>query len=254
MSAALGLYPAIDLQGGRCVRLLQGDFAAETVYGDAVAIAERYAAAGAAVLHVVDLDAARTGVRANAAVVREIVAAIDIPVQLGGGLRDEDAVADAIADGVARVVVGTAAVEVPGLVARLAAVHPGALVVGLDHRRAPDARRSGREVALRGWSEASGRDLLDALDALGDAPLAGVLMTDITVDGTLAGPDLSGYALALGASAHPIIASGGVGSAADVAALAALDVNGRRLDGVVIGKALLSGALDFAEARRACVR
>lgn len=254
MSAPLGLYPAIDLQDGRCVRLVQGDFAAETSYGDPVAVARRYAEGGAAAIHVVDLDAARRGVRANAAVVRAIVEAVSIPVQLGGGLRDERSVSDALADGVRRAVVGTAAVEDPALARRLAAAHPGAVVISLDHRRAGAAKRSGREVALRGWQEGSGIDLLDALDALADAPFAGVLMTDITVDGTLEGPDLEGYGLALEESALPVIASGGVGTAADIAALAALEVAGRRLESVVVGKALLSGAISLEEARQACVR
>ncbi len=254
MSAPFTLYPAIDLSAGRCVRLVKGDFAQQTTYGDPVEVARAYVAAGATALHVVDLDAARTGERRNRDIVRAIAAAVPVPVQLGGGLRDDEAVDGALADGATRVVLGTAAVEDPGLALRLAAVHPGAVVVGLDHRRTNGPGRSGREVAVRGWQEGSGRDLLDLLDALAGAALAGVLITDITVDGTLCGPDLEGYRHALRESALPLIASGGVGRVGDVAALAALEVGGRRLAGAVVGKALLSGTLDLAEAVHACAR
>ena len=146
------LYPAIDLRDGRCVRLYQGDYDRETVYGDdPVAQARVFAAAGAGWLHVVDLDAARTGVPANRPVVAAIAAAVDVPVQTGGGVRTEEA-ADALAEaGVARVVLGTAALEDPALVRRLAARMP--VAVGLDAR--------GRDVAVRGWEKGSGRDLLD---------------------------------------------------------------------------------------------
>ncbi len=250
----LSLLPAIDLQGGRCVRLVRGDFDAETVFGDPVAVARTYAEAGATALHIVDLDAARTGEPVNRPVVRAILEEVALPVQIGGGVRDERGAEELLALGVSRVVLGTAGVENPSLVQRLAAAHPDAVVVGLDHRRSPNAARSGREVALRGWREGSGMDLLDALESVAGARLAGVLMTDITVDGTLEGPDLAGYRLALAQSAQPIIASGGVGSAADIALLAALEEAGRRLVGVVVGKALLSGAVTMKEARDACAR
>lgn len=252
--APLALLPAIDLSAGRCVRLVRGDFSAETVYGDPVEVALGYVAAGASALHVVDLDAARTGEPANRAMALAVARAAGVPVQLGGGIRDEAAAEDVLAAGIDRVVIGTAGIEDPNLVARLAKRHPGRVVLGLDHRRAPVARRSGREVALRGWREGSGIDLLDALDAVADVPLAAVLVTDIGTDGTLGGPDLEGYALALSGSEQPLLASGGVGSAADVAALAGLQAAGRRLAGVVVGKALLSGAMRLEEAVLACAR
>ncbi len=249
----LALLPAIDLAGGRCVRLVHGDFSAETDYGDAVEVARAYVAAGAAGLHVVDLDAARTGEPANRAVVAEIISAVPLPVQLGGGLRDEAAIEAAIELGAARVVVGTAGVEHPELLAEMAARYPGRIVLGLDHRRGASGR-SRREVAVRGWQEGSGIDLLDALDEVAELPLGAVLITDISADGTLSGPDLEGYRLALGDSALPILASGGVGTAADLAALSALEEAGRVLTGVVVGKALLSGAISLQEAVAACAR
>lgn len=239
--------PAIDLRGGRCVRLLRGDFADETVYGDPVAQARAYEAAGATLLHVVDLDAARSGQPSaeNRAAVAAIVEACALPVQLGGGIRDEATAEAALSAGIARVVVGTAGVEDPALVRRLAERHPGRILAGLDHRRSDDGRRV---VAVRGWVEASGIDLEDALAVLEGAPLAGVVVTDITRDGTLEGPDVAGYAAALSATSVSIVASGGVGSLDDLRRLAGLTAAGRRLAGVVVGKALLSGAFGLAEA------
>lgn len=245
MSDRLLCIPAIDLRGGRCVRLLKGDFAEETTYGDPVAQALAYEAAGAELLHVVDLDAARTGTAANRDVVEAIAAACTIPVQLGGGIRDEERAESALGAGIERVVLGTAGVEDPALVRRLAEAHPGRIVAGLDHRRGEDGRRL---VAVRGWLEASGVDLADALGALEGAPLAGVVVTDIGRDGTLEGPDLAGYEAALGATGLPVVASGGIGSLEDLARLARLDVAGRRLAGAVIGRALLSGAFGLEDA------
>lgn len=240
--------PAIDLRAGRCVRLLKGDFAEETVYGDPVELAVAYEAAGAELLHVVDLDAARDGGAANRRVVEAIVEACTMPVQLGGGIRDEAAAEAALSSGIDRVVLGTAGVEDPGLVRRLAEAHPGRIVAGLDHRRV-DGRRV---VAVRGWVEASGIDLDDALGALEGAPLGGVVVTDIGRDGTLEGPDAEGYAAALRASRLPIVASGGIGTLDDLRRLAAIEVDGRRLAGVVVGKALLSGAFGLEAAIEAC--
>lgn len=241
--------PAIDLRGGRCVRLLQGDFGRETVYGDPLQQALAYEAEGAELLHVVDLDAARGGTATNRDVVERIVAACAIPVQLGGGIRDEAAAEAALRAGVARIVIGTAGVEDPALVRRLATAYPGRIVAGLDHRRGADGRRV---VAVRGWVEASGIDLDDALAALEGAPLGGVVVTDIGRDGTLEGPDLDGYATALAETAAPVVASGGIGSLDDLRRLAALEVSGRRLAGVVVGRALLAGAFGLPEAIEAC--
>ncbi len=239
----MDLYPAIDLRDGRCVRLYQGDYDAETVYGDdPVAQARLFADAGAPWVHVVDLDAARTGEPRNRHHVAAVARAIPVPVQTGGGVRDE-AAADALLEaGVARVVLGTAALEDPALVRRLAARAP--VAVGLDAR--------GRDVAVRGWEEGSGRDLLDVARSYEDAGVAALVVTEIGRDGTLEGPDLDGLAAVLEAVEVAVIASGGVGSLDDLRVLAALDVGGRRLSGAIVGRAIYEGAFTVAEALVAC--
>ena len=238
----MDLYPAIDLRGGRCVRLHQGDFDRETVYGDdPVGQAKRFAAAGAPWVHVVDLDAARTGDPTNRGLIAAVAAAVDVPVQTGGGVRD-DAAADALfAAGVRRVVVGTAALEDPDWVRRLAARHPGGVAVGLDAR--------GRDVAVRGWQQASGRDLVDVARSFEDAGVAALVVTEIGRDGTLEGPALDQLSAVLEATALDVVASGGVGTLDDLRALAALRVGpgARRLTGAIVGRALYEGAFSVAE-------
>jgi phosphoribosylformimino-5-aminoimidazole carboxamide ribotide isomerase len=235
------LYPAIDLRGGRCVRLYQGDYGRETVYGDEPLWQARgFADAGAPWVHVVDLDAARTGEAVNRPVVAAIAAALDVPVQAGGGVRD-DAAADALLGaGVRRVVVGTAALEEPGWVRRLATRYPGQVAVGLDAR--------GRDVAVRGWVEGSGHDLVDVARRFGDAGVAALVVTEIGRDGTLTGPALDQLADVLAATELDVVASGGVGSLSDLRALAALEVEGRRLAGVIVGRALYEGAFRLSDA------
>jgi len=235
------LYPAVDLRGGRCVRLYQGDYGRETVYGDdPVAQARAFAAGGAPWIHVVDLDAARTGDPSNRAVVAAIAAAVAVPVQAGGGVRD-DAAADALlAGGVRRVVVGTAALDDPAWVRRLAARHPGRVAVGLDAR--------GRDVAVRGWVEGSGHDLVDVARRFEDAAVAALIVTEIGRDGTLEGPALDQLSQVLAATGLEVVASGGVGSLGDLRALAGLDVDGRHLSGAIVGRALYEGAFPLAEA------
>jgi len=233
------LYPAIDLRGGRCVRLYQGDYGRETVYGDdPVAQALAFEAEGAAWIHVVDLDAARSGEPVNRPVVAAIAAAVSVPVQTGGGVRDEAAAEALIDAGVARVVLGTAALEQPDLVRRLAPRFP--VAVGLDAR--------GREVAVRGWEEGSGRDLLDVAAEFADAGVAALVVTEIGRDGTLEGPDLEGLAAVLAATHIDVIASGGVGSLDDLRALDQLSVGDRRLAGVIVGRALYEGAFTLTDA------
>jgi phosphoribosylformimino-5-aminoimidazole carboxamide ribotide isomerase len=239
------LFPAIDLRGGRCVRLWQGDFSRETAYGtDPVAVAGAFAAAGVRWLHVVDLDAARTGVPENRGAVAAIARAVgpEVSVQAGGGVRDQASAEALWAAGVERVVLGTAAVENPALVRELAAEHP--VAVGLDVRDG--------EVALRGWTEGSGRHLGEVLDELSHAGVAAVVVTRIDRDGTLAGPDLELFASALEATAAPVLAAGGVGSLADLEALATLSAEGRRLAGAIVGKALHEGVFTVREAVTAC--
>jgi len=240
----MDLYPAIDLRGGRCVRLYQGDYGRETVYGDdPVAQALAFEAEGAAWIHVVDLDAARSGEPRNRSVVAAIAAAVAVPVQSGGGVRDDEAAAALIEAGVSRVVLGTAALEDPGLVRRLAASMP--VAVGLDAR--------GRDVAVRGWEQDSGRDLLDVARSFADAGVAALVVTEIGRDGTLEGPDLAGLAEVLASTTIDVIASGGVGSLDDLRALDGLEIEGRRLAGAIVGRALYEGSFSLTEARSAVI-
>ena len=235
------LYPAIDLRGGRVVRLYQGDFDKETVYGlDPVAVAEGYAAAGARWIHVVDLDAARTGTPENRPVIAAVAAAVGptVKVQASGGVRDQASAEELVACGVDRVVLGTAAVELPELVCDLAGHHQ--VAVGIDTR--------GRDVAVRGWTEGSGVDLFDLLARFVDRGVAAVIVTDISRDATLAGPDLEGLASVLDATDIPVIASGGVGALPDLEALVTLKASGRSLEGAIVGKALYEGRFSVAEA------
>jgi phosphoribosylformimino-5-aminoimidazole carboxamide ribotide isomerase len=235
------LFPAIDLRDGRCVRLYQGDYAQETVYaGDPVAQAQAFAAEGARWVHVVDLDAARTGDPHNREVVAAIAAAVDVPVQAGGGVRDDGAADDLLSLGVARVVVGTAALERPDWVRDLASRHPGRIAVGLDAR--------GHDVAVRGWVEGSGRDVVEVARRFDGAGVAALVVTEIGRDGTLAGPALDQLADVLGATSLDVVASGGVGTLADLRGLSALEVDGRRLAGVIVGRALYEGAFRVNDA------
>jgi phosphoribosylformimino-5-aminoimidazole carboxamide ribotide isomerase len=235
----MDLYPAIDLRDGRCVRLQQGDYAQETVYGDdPVAQAVAFAEAGAGWIHVVDLDAARTGIPENRDVVAAIADAVNVPVQTGGGVRNREAAEALFSAGVERVVIGTAALTDPDFVRALAVDHR--VAVGLD-------AKSG-EVATDGWLVGSGRSVLDVARSFTDAGVDAFVVTDISRDGTLEGPDLVGLADVLGATPVDVIASGGVGSMADLAALDEIIVGGRRLSGVIAGKAIYEGHVDVAGA------
>lgn len=231
------LFPAIDLRGGRVVRLRQGDYDDETVYGDdAVSVAESFVDQGATWIHVVDLDAARSGDPVNRPVIAAVARRLAgrARVQTGGGVRS---VADAealAAAGVARVVMGSAAVSTPSLVAEASRLVP--VAVGLDHR-------SG-EVAVHGWTEGSGRTVHEVIDWFPDA--AAFVVTDIARDGMLSGPDVVGLADVAARTSVPVIASGGVGSLADVAALSTIP----GLHGVITGKALYEKRFTVAEAVR----
>ena len=233
------LFPAIDLRDGKVVQLTQGDFDRERIHGDdPVAVAQSFVAAGAPWIHTVDLDAARTGEPVNRALIGAIAAAVNVPVQAGGGVRSAEAAA-ALADlGVARVVMGTAAMDDPDLVATIAGRQPVAL--GLDVR--------GREVAVRGWAEGSGIEWPTALRRLADAGAEAVVVTQIEVEGLMGGADTDGLAEVLAASELDVIASGGVGTLDDLLALDAILAGGRRLAGAIVGTAIYEGRVDVAEA------
>jgi phosphoribosylformimino-5-aminoimidazole carboxamide ribotide isomerase len=232
------LIPAIDLLGGRCVRLTQGRYEDVTVYDpDPAAVAGRFAAhPSLRRLHVVDLDGAREGRPCNTAAVRAIlVAAKAVAVELGGGLRSLAAIEEWLALGVDRVVLGTVALRDPALVRSAAARFPGRVGVGID-------AREGR-VAVEGWLETSEIDVVSLARRFEDAGVAAIVHTDIARDGTGAGPNLEASAALARAVALPVIASGGVGSLDDVRAAC-----GRGLAGLIVGKALYQGAVDLAQA------
>jgi phosphoribosylformimino-5-aminoimidazole carboxamide ribotide isomerase len=235
------LYPAIDIRAGRCVRLYQGDYGRETVYGDdPVAQAGAFESEGASWIHVVDLDAARSGVPENREVVARIAEAVQVPVQTGGGVRTDDA-ADALWEaGVKRVVVGTAATERPEWVAALA--RRGTVAVGLD--------ANGTDIAIRGWTESSGLELVDYAKRFEDVGVEALIVTEIGRDGTLAGPDLEQLGAVLEATDLALIASGGVGSLDDLCALDALRRGSRSLAGAICGRAIYEGKFTVREAVR----
>jgi phosphoribosylformimino-5-aminoimidazole carboxamide ribotide isomerase len=246
------LLPAIDLRAGAAVRLTQGDFGRERRYGDPIELAAHYVEGGARWIHVVDLDAARTGVPHERDILDDIVrlarrAAVD--VEFGGGIRSEDDAEDLLALGVARVVLGTAALEEPALAARSARRWPGRVAVGLDYRVGPDGRA---EAQAQGWLAGSGRSVADLLDLWAHEPIGAVVATAVARDGMLAGPDAEGLRALLRATPLPVVASGGVSQLSDLHALASLEVQGRALAGVVVGKALVEGCFSVEEGVAAC--
>jgi phosphoribosylformimino-5-aminoimidazole carboxamide ribotide isomerase len=232
MAADMELYPAIDLRHGRCVRLFQGDFDQETVYGDdPLAVARSFKDQGAGWVHVVDLDASRRD-GSNKDLVIALAQQAGIPVQTGGGVRD-GSLLDA---GVQRVVLGSAAVDDPKLVRTLGEQYPGRVAVGLDHWAG--------EVKVRGWEDSSNERLLDLVRELEGDHVAAFVVTDISRDGALVGPDVDGYAELLEATRVPIIASGGVGTLEHLEQLRQLD----GLQGVIVGKALYESQFTIPEA------
>ncbi len=233
------LYPAIDLKGGQCVRLKLGDMAQATVFNDdPAAQAALFERKGFAYLHVVDLDGAFAGKPMNAAAVDGILAAVAIPVQLGGGIRDRRTLEAWLAKGVARVVIGTAAVRDPAFVREAARAHPGKVAVGIDARNG--------YVAVEGWAETSDLAAADLGRRFEDAGVAAIVYTDIGRDGVLTGLDIDGTLALAAAVGIPVIASGGLASIADVRRL--LQPDCAILDGAITGRALYDGRLDASEA------
>ena len=247
----MNLFCAIDLRAGRAVRLFQGDFAREQSFGDPLELAERYVGEGATHLHVVDLDAARTGGPVNRHVVKAIIDRVPVPVQVGGGARTDDDVAELVGMGADRVVMGTVALKEPEVAHAWPPRFPGRIVLGLDYRRRDDGTL---EPAASGWVEGGGVTMDELLEAWRDEPIAAIVMTAIDRDGTGSGPDLAALSHVLDISDHSVVASGGVGSLDDLCALASLrsPLHGRALDGVVVGKALVDGTLGVREAVAAC--
>ena len=230
------LYPAIDIRDGRCVRLHQGDYAQETVYdADPVAVAQAFDAAGVEWIHVVDLDAARTGEQTSRALIGRIAASVKAKVETGGGVRTVRDIHELLDLGLARVVLGTAAMQDPTLVRKAGRGHPGAIAVGLDTKHG--------EVAVQGWTEGTGEQALDVLPRFEDAGVAALIVTEISRDATMQGPDVEAYERLCAATSIPVIASGGVGTLDHLAALRHLS-----LAGVIVGKAIYERRFTVEEA------
>jgi phosphoribosylformimino-5-aminoimidazole carboxamide ribotide isomerase len=230
------IWPAIDLRGGKCVRLQQGDYGRETIFGDdPAAMARHWVDLGAECLHLVDLDGARDGRVVNFDSVRSIVEAVEVPCELGGGIRDEQAIARWLQLGLSRLVVGTRALSHREWFRQMCRRFPDRLVLGID-------ARDGR-VATEGWLETSDVLATELAARYADEPIAAIVYTDIATDGMLAGPNLAAMRELRQAVDLPIIASGGVTRAADVAALAAIPV-----EGCIIGRALYESVLSLPEA------
>ncbi|NKB28610.1 MAG: 1-(5-phosphoribosyl)-5-[(5-phosphoribosylamino)methylideneamino]imidazole-4-carboxamide isomerase [Rhodobacteraceae bacterium] len=231
------LYPAIDLKDGQCVRLLRGEMSAATVFGDdPAAQARAFQDAGCEWLHLVDLNGAFAGQPVNGDVVRAILAATDVPAQLGGGIRDMATIERWLEAGIARVILGTVAVEDPDLVRQAAAAHPGRIAVGLD-------ARNGR-VATRGWAEETDVNVTDLARQFEDAGIAAIIYTDIDRDGAMQGPNVQATEALARAVNIPVIASGGVSSMDDLMRLKQTGV----ISGAISGRALYDGALDLGAA------
>ncbi len=235
------LYPAIDLKDGNAVRLLRGEMEKATVFNnDPAAQAKEFVAAGCEWLHLVDLNGAFAGEPVNAAAVEAILAGTDVPVQLGGGIRDMATIETWLAKGLARVILGTVAVEDPALVREAARAFPGQVAVGID-------ARDGR-VATRGWAEETDVDATELAKSFEDAGVAAIIYTDIDRDGAMQGPNIAATAALARAVSIPVIASGGVSSLDD---LIALRDCGAPLNGAISGRALYDGALDLKAALQA---
>ncbi len=236
------ILPAIDIRAGQCVRLKQGDYAQETVFGaDPAALARRWVEQGAQYLHLVDLDGAREGHPVNGPAIRAILQAVDVPCQLGGGLRTEEHIQEALGWGIERVIIGTRALQEPHWLETMSRRYPGRIVLGIDARDG--------QVATAGWLETSQRPALDLARQCADWPLAALVYTDISRDGMLLGPNFDSLGEMARAVPLPVIASGGVTTADDVRRLAPLG-----LAGCIVGRALYEGRVQLAELLRAADR
>jgi phosphoribosylformimino-5-aminoimidazole carboxamide ribotide isomerase len=235
------LFPAIDLKDGACVRLVRGDMGSARVFNrDPAAQARHFANAGFDWLHIVDLDAAVTGSSRNGRAVAEIRGTVDLRIQLGGGIRDRAAIEQWLAFGIDRVVLGTAALRDPALVRHAAAAHPGKIVVGIDARDG--------HVAIEGWVETTEIGIVELARRYEDCGVAAIVYTDIARDGALSGVDAKAVADIARQIRIPVVASGGVASLDDIAALKAREADG--IAGIICGRALYDGRIDPAAALR----
>jgi|UniRef100_UPI00404B3E5C phosphoribosyl isomerase A len=232
----LELLPAVDVKDGRAVRLVQGELSAETTYGNPLEVALEFQAAGAEWLHLVDLDAA-FGRGENSALLAEVVGKLDIKVELSGGIRDDESLRRALATGCTRINLGTAALENPEWTAKMIQEYGDRIAVGLDVR--------GHVLAARGWTKEGG-DLFETIERLERDGCARYVVTDVTKDGTLQGPNVQLLQEVCAATKKPVVASGGISSLADIESLMALNAIG--VEGAIVGKALYAGAFTVQEA------
>lgn len=233
------LWPAIDIRGGKCVRLIQGDYGRERVYGeDPADMAARWVSDGARRLHLVDLDGARDGGTRNRDAIARILKQIRVECQLGGGIRERDTIASYLDLGVSRLVVGTKALKEPAWFESMCAEFPGQLVVGIDAR--------GGRVATDGWLETSDVAAVDLAARFAQLPIGGIVYTDIARDGMLSGPNVEALSAMISAVAVPVIASGGVTTVSDVAEVARLGAAG-----AIVGRSLYEGKLTLVDALQA---
>lgn len=236
------IWPAIDLRAGKCVRLKQGDYNQETIFGDEPAVmARQWIDLGAQYLHLVDLDGAKVGRPANLPAVRAILAAVDVPCQLGGGIRDEETIQSLLELGLSRLVLGTSALKRPDWFRQMAEKYPGKLALGIDARDGM--------VATDGWLETSSTPATELAQEFSKLPLAAIIYTDIARDGMLAGPNVEAMRQMKEAVPLPVIASGGVTTKADVVQLAAIPMAGS-----IIGRAFYENTLTMAEALEAAAQ
>ena len=233
------IYPAIDIRGGRCVRLTEGRFDAETVFADDPAeMALKWAGIGAEFLHLVDLDGALAGEGKNVPVIERILQSVNIPVQLGGGIRNLETIEKLLALGVTRLILGSAAVKNPQLVEEACKKYPGHIAVGIDAKNG--------EVAIEGWGKGSGVAATELAKKMAAYGVETIIYTDISRDGMLSGVNVEATAALARACGVPIIASGGVASLEDIRRVKAVEADG--VQGCIIGKAIYTGAVDLKEA------
>lgn len=233
------VFPAIDLIDGKCVRLLQGEYSNEIQYNDdPISQALSFQEEGASWIHVVDLDAARTGIANNTQIIEGIVSRLEIPIQVGGGIRSLDAARSVFDSGVTRVVIGTAAIDSPSLVEEVTSI--GRVAVGIDLRN--------KNVAIHGWKTETDLPYTHLFERFEEIGIDAYIVTHIERDGTLEGPDIDAYKELVSSTTKDVIASGGVGSTDDLRDLSRLSVDGRTLSGVIIGRAFYEGKFSLSEA------
>ena len=240
--AELQILPAIDVKDGRAVRLFQGELAKESNYGLPVEVAKEFSAEGASWIHLVDLDAA-FGIGSNFELIQEVISSVDIKVELSGGIRDDDSLKRALSTGCKRVNLGTAAIENPEWTAKVIGQYGEKIAVGLDVR--------GHTLATRGWTEQGG-DLFEMISKLDAAGCSRYIVTDVTKDGTLTGPNLELLREVCAATSAPVIASGGISELQDLIDLRAMTNLG--VEGAIVGKAIYSGAFSLAQALEVAVK